>query len=248
MMNLEKLQNYALHGPYANLKQHEGDGTHRGNTGTAYNHTGGTHEAYAGSASGTYTGEGALPGDAGYVAPGAHQPGVDPPQTWSEFVAMDPTTFSQYGDDTLLNMARKLSGNDAMTMDEMKQYLPQYDEQGYRDIWKEGAQRRRKHGEAIAGFGMEKRTDLLSQAIAKDKSIKKGGFAATGNPMIDRQRQSAYRDINVSQEREWRSLLDDVWSTDKDIRKHREDYQQTWAERLLDYEEELQLESEESDS
>ena len=123
--------------------------------------------------------------------------GQSPAEDWEGFKNLNPDDLIGMSDEEKLHLARKLSGDFGMTMDEMHKYMPSFDERGFQNIQREKGILGREAASDISGIGTGARTNLLELALGDESRKSKSGFAVTGNPMIDKQRQNIYKDIYI---------------------------------------------------
>lgn len=170
-----------------------------------------------------------------------------PTEDWEGFKNLNPDDLIGMSDEEKLHLARKLSGDYGMTMDEMHKYMPSFDERGFQNIQREKGILGREAASDITGIGMGQRANLLELAMGDDARKSKSGFAVTGNPMIDKQRQNIYQDIDRTSKGRWDSLLDDVWRKDEEAFGLKEDYQEDLGTRIIDHETYVDLPGDDDD-
>lgn len=173
--------------------------------------------------------------------------GQSPAKDWSGFKDLNPDDIIGMSDTEKLHLARRLSGDYGMTMEDMHKYMPSFDERGFRNIGIETRQMQREGAADIAGIGMKQQDNLLDMALKQESSRAKSGFAVTGNPMIDKQRENIYKDIDVTSGRRYDTLLDDVWAQREKGYDLKEDYQEDLGLRIIDYEKGLEDEEDDED-
>ena len=160
-------------------------------------------------------------------------------ENWQDFQNLDPDAFDDYSDEWLLDMATNLVDVD-LSAEDLAKYMPQYDKRGEDNIRKELKYGGLQTAQEIGDFGQSKQGDLLDQAIARQNQMGKGGFAATGNPILDRQRRNVFQDISQQGDRVYQDHEMEQWKAGEDIYRLKEDYQEDWAERLISYEDKIE--------
>ena len=120
-------------------------------------------------------------------------------------------------DEDRLGLATDL-GYSGMTQDDMDRYMPSYDTRGEENIMFDTAQQ-------ISDTGEGAQTNLM-QLQAQENA---GGFEATGNPMIDHQRENIFGQINKRTSGLFRNAKEN-------IHQLREQAQQKFGDRVLNYE------------
>ena len=152
--------------------------------------------------------------------------GIDSPvSSWEEFTDLDPSQLLQFDSDQMHSMSEELADMEIHKKDFFK-YMPQYDERGEENI----RQSRRYARGAEARQGQ---TELLELAQSKYGQQSRSGFASTGNPMIDKQRQDIQTDIA-------QSTAQAEFDFGQEIYDYQEDYQQKFGERLIAYEDRIE--------
>ena len=106
-----------------------------------------------------------------------------------------------------------------------QKYMPKYDKAQEKFL-------RRESAKDIKSVGEQGQSSLLELHTQAADSSAQRGFASTGNPMVDRQRENILKGM--------RSDITDRYDTgQRDIEEHREDYMAEWEEGLLSYINEL---------
>ena len=141
----------------------------------------------------------------------------DVTNTWGSFQDMNPDDFINMTDEDRLGLATDL-GYSGMTQDDMDRYMPSYDTRGEENIMFDTAQQ-------ISDTGEGAQTNLM-QLQAQENA---GGFEATGNPMIDHQRENIFGQINKRTSGLFRNAKEN-------IHQLREQAQQKFGDRVLNYE------------
>ena len=156
-------------------------------------------------------------------------------ENWQQYSSADPSEFAGMDDDYMLELAQNLVDVD-ISAEDLAKYMPKFDQRGLQNIRQEMRYTRQAYGEEIADIGQSKQGDLLQAAIDKSNAQRKGGFSSTGNPMLDRQRRNTYQDISQGQSRKYSDLEAEHWRGMEDQHQLKEDYQQAFGERLIDFE------------
>jgi len=163
------------------------------------------------------------------------EPNPDAIAGWDEYKDLDPGQFIDYDDEQRLLLAENLADMD-ISADDLAKYMPVYDERGEQNIRAERDFARTQQGQEISDIGRSKQSELLTMAQDKFSTMRTGGFASTGNPMIDRQRQGIYSDISSETSKAWGQMQEDERLFSEDIYSYQEDFMQKFGERLIEYE------------
>jgi hypothetical protein len=166
-----------------------------------------------------------------------------PPTSWSEYKYTNPQRIIEMDESDRLSMMRNLTGDEDMQVWEMYKYMPDFDERAFRNIQTERYAIQREGAADIAEIGTKQQENLLGLALKQEQAKFKSGFASTGNPMIDRQRQNIYQGISTGTGRRRDTLLDDVWAKRDEARILKKDYREELGESMLDYQEKLEDEA-----
>ena len=100
-------------------------------------------------------------------------------------------------------------------------YMPTYDQKEEKDLRTEGYKAVRRTGE-------QAQTGLMGLINKEEAAIGQRGFASTGNPMVDRQRQNIFSRVYDTQ---W-DIQDE---TTEGVTGLREDYHTDWEDALYDW-------------
>ncbi len=100
-------------------------------------------------------------------------------------------------------------------------YMPEYDTGAVTDMYGEA-------GEDISSIGEAGQSSLLDLAQGQQQQMAQRGFAATGNPMVDRQRENIFSGMAKDASKRQRALQDQH-------QQHREDYHTEWEDALFDW-------------
>jgi hypothetical protein len=172
---------------------------------------------------------------------------------WKSYTDRDPDTFSDMeiyagtqSEGSQLAVARNLTGLD-ISAEDLARYMPQYDRRAEENMRRQRQRNRTVQSGEIFRAGSGRQSELLSIAQEKYGQQAKGGFAATGNPMIDKQRQDIFTDIRESQSGTWDQYQADEFSMETDIYDHQQAFQQKWAERLIEYEDKMEKEAQKAE-
>jgi hypothetical protein len=154
---------------------------------------------------------------------------------WSDYTDTDPSDFSNLSDENLRTMSQSLTDM-GISEDDFAKYMPKYDERGEFNIRQSRAFDRLS--EARSG-----QAELIEVAQNKYGQQSRSGFASTGNPMIDKQRQDLMTDMS-------QSTSQAEWAMSQDIYDYQEEFQQKFGERLIAYEDRIEKKnaSEEDDN
>jgi len=144
-------------------------------------------------------------------------------QDYEGYKELSPQQVAGMSDEDKLQWARAMTGDFSMTIDDVHQYFPQFDTE-------ELAYKRETAADAVAGIGTGARGGLLKMAMDTTSTKARSGFSATGNPMIDKQRENVYRDMDQQMDTSFQA-------SEYDESKLWTDFQQDWAERAIAYEE-----------
>ena len=106
-------------------------------------------------------------------------------------------------------------------MGDYLKYMPEYDTEGVTDMYGEA-------GEDISSIGEAGQSSLLELAQGQQQQMAQRGFAATGNPMVDRQRENIFSGMAKDTSQRQRALQDQH-------QQHREDYHTEWEDALFDW-------------
>lgn len=166
-----------------------------------------------------------------------------PPSSWTEYKYTNPQRIIEMDESDRLSMMRTLTGDDDMQVWEMYKYMPDFDERGFRNIQTERYAIQREGAADIAEIGTKQQENLLGLTMKQAQAKSKSGFASTGNPMIDKQRENIYRGISTGTGRRRGTLLDDVWAKREEAYDYKKDYHEELSESMLDYQEKLQEEA-----
>ena len=170
---------------------------------------------------------------------------------WDSYQNRDPNTFSDMDiyageENSQLAIARNLTGLD-ISAEDLARYMPQYDRRGEENMRRVRQAGRTSQARDIFGAGSGKQSEIMSIAQEKYGQQSRGGFAATGNPMVDRQRQDIFADIKSAQGGVWDQYQADEVSMETDIYDHQETFQQKWAERLIEYEDKMEKDAQKAE-
>jgi len=182
---------------------------------------------------------------------------ADSDKYWGTFTDLDAQDFINMTDEERLNAARRLTGDSKLTMGDLDKYFPEYDtkeeERLFRDIdqTKRHLQEGRIQGaEDIRDIQLGQRGNLLDMTIKQDSTRARSGFQATGNPMIDRQRDTIYDDISRGIDTSYRKtqqrdkdFLHDIHDKRDDIDIVRSDFHESFGERAITYEDNLEADA-----
>ena len=171
------------------------------------------------------------------------------PSNWVQFQDWDTGAIDFSDDDYMLSLAQNLVDVDVSAAD-LAKYMPKYDRRGEANIRTEMDWMRQdrqwdklQQVNELGDIGRGKQEDLLKLAQDKFGAGAGSGFKSTGNPMIDRQRANIYSDINRGVERQFGQISQDdalanreLWRSEQDILDMREEFQQDFGERLIDFE------------
>jgi len=110
---------------------------------------------------------------------------------------------------------------DYASFNKWSQYGPKYDMD---------AQRKRltETGTDISNIGESGQSSLLSLSQGQEGQAAKRGFASTGNPMVDRQRENIFKGMSKDITSSYDAYQDSVTA-------QRKDYQEEWEGALMDY-------------
>ena len=106
-------------------------------------------------------------------------------------------------------------------MGDYLKYMPEYDTGAVTDMYGEA-------GEEIGSIGEAGQSSLLELAQGQQQQMAQRGFAATGNPMVDRQRENIFSAMAKDTSKRQRGLQDQH-------QQHREDYHTEWEDALFDW-------------
>ena len=138
---------------------------------------------------------------------------------WDSYQNRDPNTFSDMDiyageENSQLAIARNLTGLD-ISAEDLARYMPQYDRRGEENMRRVRQAGRTSQARDIFGAGSGKQSEIMSIAQEKYGQQSRGGFAATGNPMVDRQRQDIFADED-KMEKDAQKAEDDKWFWEKE--------------------------------
>jgi len=121
-------------------------------------------------------------------------------------------------------------------------YMPTYDQEGYDLIEKRGAKEYRENIEDVSNIGEIGQASLLNLYQGQQKSQAQRGYASTGNPMVDRQRENIFSGIQKDVEAGYDKtmLAYEDWGIEKQT--HREDFHTEWEDALYDWIDDTNLE------
>ena len=106
-------------------------------------------------------------------------------------------------------------------MGDYLKYMPEYDISAVTDMYREA-------GEEIGSIGEAGQSSLLDLAQGQQQQMAQRGFAATGNPMVDRQRENIFSGMAKDTSKRQRALQEQH-------QQHREDYHTEWEDALFDW-------------
>ncbi len=155
----------------------------------------------------------------------AKEAGKDDAKDYQGFGDVDPQDMTGWSDQEKLEWARNLTGDFTMTMDEMHKYFPKFDQEELDYTRELGASK-------IKDIGMEGRGNLLQMALGGKAQKGRSGFAKTGNPMIDKQRETMYGQMSSAMDTSFKE-------TQRNVSEQLVDYQGDFGERAIDYEDML---------
>ena len=147
---------------------------------------------------------------------------------WGDYTDLDPSVLVHGDEANMKQMAERLSGM-TISSDDFAKYMPKYDERGEFNIRQSRAFDRQ--AEARSG-----QAELLEVAQNKYGQQSRSGFASTGNPMIDKQRQDLMTDMA-------QATSQSEWGMSQDIYDYQEEFQQKFGERLIAYEDRIEKEN-----
>ena len=108
-----------------------------------------------------------------------------------------------------------------LSLDDYKGYMPKYDKEEESNIRHETATQ-------VGDIGRSAQSSLLSLTQKSEQRQSQRGFAATGNPMVDRQRENIFKGIEKDVDVRYERGL-------SDIETHQEDYMEEWETGLTTY-------------
>ena len=108
-----------------------------------------------------------------------------------------------------------------LSLDDYKGYMPKYDKEGEQDI-------RRDTAQAVSDVGEGAQSSLLNLSMQNLQAQSQRGYAITGNPMIDRQRENIYSKIGEQSEAQYEAGLDTLDT-------YQDNYMEEWERGLTQY-------------
>lgn len=127
----------------------------------------------------------------------------------------------------------ELDYEDRLRAEDYKRYMPKYDIEKELKLGPEERKMEIEGAEDIGAIGEARQTSLLN--LYNQQQNKGRGFAETGNPMIDRQRENIFKDIETRQETRYETMVEgrqDIWDKKTEMQ---EDYMEDWETGFLDY-------------
>ena len=114
-------------------------------------------------------------------------------------------------------------------------YMPTYDQEGYDLIQERGLKEYKENIEEVSKIGEMGQASLLNLYHGQQKRQAQRGYAVTGNPMVDRQRENIFSGIQKDVEGGYDKtmLAYEDWAIDKQT--HREDFHTEWEDALYDW-------------
>jgi hypothetical protein len=148
---------------------------------------------------------------------------------WGDYKDMDFSEFAGMSDEDRLAMAQNL-GYSGMSQEDIDKYMPEYDYTAEERLREDAARQ-------ISGIGEGAQTSLMKAAEAEAGLKSQQGFEATGNPMVDKQRENIFEGIQTASEDAFRT-------TQRGVSDLREKAMQDWGTRLIEYDDLVSAEDE----